>query len=60
MVGLPVKQTVAPSTYGQFQTVLNDAWSQYSAGRAFEYLKVIYAITNKQRHFKNDHHSILN
>ena len=33
MVGLPIKQTVAPSTYNLFQTVLQDAWSQYSQGK---------------------------
>ena len=32
MVGLPVKQTVATSTYSLFQTALQDAWSQYSQG----------------------------
>ena len=36
MVGLPIKQTVASSTYNLFQTVLEDAWSRYSHGKSQE------------------------
>ena len=33
MVGLPIIQNVAPNTYNLFQTVLQDAWSQYSQSK---------------------------